>query len=302
MKTASITPDQRAKEKSIAVAIGMDAVIISLMGIVGFVGGSLTLIAETIRATLMLLIELFAFSVMRLVHRERLLELDFGTGKIERFANLAIAIGMLFGALWISRGVYEIIVGGRVVAPPIWLAGAAIIASVNAWVNIVTWYGMRRAAKRGKSVIMQAQLQARFVKLASSLFVQVTMTIAAVTTDDGIAIGAEAVGSTFVAAFIIWNAWQMFRSGLPDILDRSVEEEVQMAINRSLAAHFNDFELLGRVRTRRSGDAIFVELSLGYAPEITMAELGRRISEMTETLLSEIDGADVTITPWAHSG
>lgn len=296
MNTAVIVgPGERSKERSILVAVIADAIIIAAMLMAGLAGGSLTIIAETVRASLMLLIEIFSFLVMRKVHRATLFDLDFGTGKLERIANLAIAASMLAGAVWIAHSAWGVIVGDRPLGSPLGLTVAAMIAAINTWINVVTFDGMRRAARTGKSVIMQAQLQARLVKLCSSLFVQVTMTIAAVTTDGTVAVWAEATGALFVAAFLLWNAISMFRSGLPDILDRSVGDEVQVAINRALAAHFDDYALLRRVRTRRSGTAVFVELVLAYDRAMPMSEVARRVTAMKRTLHADIDGADVTI-------
>lgn len=292
---AVIGADERSKERSILVAVVADACIIVAMLLAGLAGGSLTIIAECIRASLMLLIEIFSFVVMRRVHRATLFNLDFGTGKLERIANLAIATSMLLGSVWIAHSAWGVIEGNRHLGSPLGLTIAAMIAAVNTWINVVTYDGMRRAARHGKSVIMQAQLQARLVKLASSLFVQVTMTIAAVTSDGTVAVWAEATGALFVAGFLLWNAVGMFRTGLPDILDRSVGEEIQIAINRALAAHFDDYALLGRVRTRRSGNSVFVELVLAYDRTLPMADVAGRIAAMKQTLLAEIDGADVTI-------
>lgn len=302
MNTAvAIGADERSKERSILVAVVADSCIITAMLICGLAGGSLTIIAETIRSVLMLLIEVFSFLVMRRVHRATLFDLDFGTGKLERIANLAIAASMLIGSIWIAHSAWGVIAGHRELGTPLGLTIAAMIAGVNTWINVVTYDGMRRAARTGRSVIMQAQLHARMVKLCSSLFVQVTMTVAAVTSDGTVAVWAEATGAFFVAGFILWNAWGMFRTGLPDLLDRSVGEEVQIAINRALATHFDEYALLHRVRTRRSGSAVFIELVLGYDDAVPMAEIARRVAAMKQTLHADIDGADITIEATASA-
>lgn len=293
--TAIVGTAERSKERSILVAVFADGCIIVAMLLAGLAGGSLTIIAETIRAALMLVIEIFSLLVMRRVHRATLFNLDFGTGKLERIANLAIAASMLMGSIWIAHSAWGVIDGNRHLGSPLGLTVAAMIAAVNTWINVVTYDGMRRAARHGKSVIMQAQLQARLVKLCSSLFVQVTMTIAAVTADEAVAVWAEATGALFVAGFLLWNAIGMFRTGLPDILDRSVGEEIQVAINRALAAHFDDYALLQRVRTRRSGSAVFIELVLAYDSAMQMADVAQKVAAMKQTLHAEIDGADITI-------
>jgi divalent metal cation (Fe/Co/Zn/Cd) transporter len=232
---------------------------------------------------------------MRRVHRDSLFDMEFGTGKVEQIANLAIAIGMLIGALWVFYGVIGIVAGEKQLGSPLGLMLAAVTASINTYVNIVAWDTIRRAARGGKSIIMQAQLRSRRVRVFSSLFIQATMTGAAVSTDSVVAIWAEAIGSAFVAFFILASVVDMFRAGLPDLLDRSVEEEAQIAINRALAKHFNDYDCLGQVLTRRSGHTVFVEIMLGFNADLSMADVHRRIIDIKNSMMAEIDNADVSI-------
>src|SRR5579871_4081060 len=56
-----ITPQEAAEERALLFAVVADGLILVAMGISGFYGGSLTMMAETIRGTLMALIEVFAY-------------------------------------------------------------------------------------------------------------------------------------------------------------------------------------------------------------------------------------------------
>jgi len=295
-----VTPDEQAKERSILRAIVADAAILVGMVSVGFLGGSLTMTAEAIRGTLMAAIEAFSLLVMRRVHRSMLTDLEFGTGKLEQVANLAIGGGLLGGAAWIAAGAVAMASGQRPPGTPFGLALAAIIGAVNAYINIWAWVGMSRAARVGNSLIMQGQLSARTVKLVSSLFVQLSLTVAAISTDDVVVSWADAVGSLFVVGFIVVNAVRMLRTGFPDIIDRAVEEEVQHAINRALVQHFDDYDRFDRVRSRRAGQRIFVEVALGFDGRLTMSEVDRRIAALTTTIGREVARADIAILASAH--
>jgi len=74
-----------------------------------------------------------------------------------------------------------------------------------------------------------------------------------------------------------------------------VNEEVQAAINRMLVRHFDDYDRLGTVRTRRSGDVVHAEITLGFRAEMEMAVVGRRIDAMKASLREEIGSADIAI-------
>jgi anti-anti-sigma factor len=289
-----ITADQRARERSILFAILVDSVIIVAMVQIGVTGGSFTMLAEALRATLMLIIEIFSFIVMRRIHRGVLRGFEFGPGKLEQVASLSIAVGMFGGAIWIAFGVLDIIAGERALGTPFGLTLAAMLGAFNTWVNVVTWDAMRRAARSGNSVIMRAQLSSRTVKLFSSLFVQATMTIAAISQNDVIVAWADAIGSGFVAIFIVINAVQMMRSGLPDLLDRTLEEGIQIALNRALARHYEDYDYIDRVRSRRAGEKVFIEIALRVDGKLPLGEADRRAETLRATLNKEISGADVS--------
>ena len=291
----AVTADQQAKERSILLAILVDSVIIVAMVQIGLMGGSFTMLAEAVRATLMLIIEIFSFVVMRRIHRGVLRGFEFGPGKLEQVASLAIAVGMFAGAIWIAFGVLHILAGERPLGTPLGLTLAAMLGAFNTWVNIVAWDVMRRAARTGGSVIMRAQLSSRTVKLFSSLFVQATMTVAAISQNDVIVAWADAIGSGVVAIFIVVNAVQMMRSGLPDLLDRTLDEGIQIAINRALARHFKDYDHIDRVRSRRAGEKVFIEIALRVDGNLALGEADDRAEALRATLNEEIRRADVSV-------
>jgi len=163
------------------------------------------------------------------------------------------------------------------------------------YVNVLAWDAMRRAARDGGSLIMTAQLRARVVKLVSSACVQVSLTIAALSADAAVIAWADSIGALFVCGFIAHAAAGMIRADLPDLVDRSVNEEVQAAINRILVTHFDDYDRLDRVRTRRSGDVIHAEITLGFNPGLTMADVNGRIEAMKASLRREVGEADISI-------
>jgi divalent metal cation (Fe/Co/Zn/Cd) transporter len=74
-----------------------------------------------------------------------------------------------------------------------------------------------------------------------------------------------------------------------------VNEECQAAINRMLLKHFDSYDRLGPVRTRRAGDLVHVEIALGFHPDLTMSEVHSRIEAMKANLQQEIGHADISI-------
>lgn len=290
-----ITPEQQAEESSVQFGLVVDFGLATLLLLIAILGDSLTLLAEGIRGGLMDLIEFFALMVMRRIHRGQLADLEFGTGKLEQIANTLIGAAMLGAAIWIAAGAVAMLVGERVVGGPLGLAMAAGAGAVNLYFNFVAWGRVRRAVRAESSLVMLGQLRARTVKLVASLFVLVTMTLAALSTDEEVVAWADAVGSLFVAGFIVVNAVDMLLYGLADLLDRSAGRVVREAVGRVLARHAGDYGQLARVRSRRSGRVVFIELALRFDPGLSIAEVNRRIDVLKQSLGREIEHADVSI-------
>jgi divalent metal cation (Fe/Co/Zn/Cd) transporter len=276
-------------------ALVLDAVMIAAYTISTILAGSLTMLAELIRGVLMTAIEVVALIVMRRIHRRRTAAFEFGSGKLEQLVNLLIAGGLLGGAAWIAADVVKLLAGGEVHGRPAGFALAAIVAAINTYINVIAWDGVRRAAHGGGSLIMQGQLQARVVKLVSSSCVLITLTIASLSSDGVVIMWADAIGALLVCGFIVHAALDMIKSGLPDLVDLAVNEECQAAITRVLVKHFDSYDQLGHVRTRRAGDLVHVEIALGFRPELTMGEVDARIAAMKTHLQEEVGHADISI-------
>jgi anti-anti-sigma factor len=87
----------------------------------------------------------------------------------------------------------------------------------------------------------------------------------------------------------------MMRLGLPDLLDRTVEEGLQIALNRALARQFKDYDHIDRVRSRRAGGKVFVEIALRVDGNLPLGEADRRAEVLRGVLNEEIRRADVSV-------
>ena len=78
----------------------------------------------------------------------------------------------------------------------------------------------------------------------------------------------------FVAIFMVLNGSEMLRTGIPDLLDRSAGKTVRDTVDR-VAGSAGHYQRLDRVRSRRSGRVVFVEIVLSFEPGLTIAEVNR---------------------------
>ena len=146
---------------------------------------------------------------------------------------------------------------------------------------------------RGNDPCHARPVTCAYVKL-SSVVVLLSMTVAALSTDNVVVTWADALGSIFVAAFIVWNAWGMLRSSIPDLVDRTAGPAVHETVNNVLVTLAGEYERLDRIRSRRSGRVVFVEVVLTFQPSLTIAEVNERIDRVKRAMQEKIEHLEVS--------
>jgi divalent metal cation (Fe/Co/Zn/Cd) transporter len=289
------TQEQKAKEAAVLYTALADLAVLSLMAILAITTQSLALLSEAIRVGLMVTIEIYAFFILRAVHRDRLGKFRFGIGKLEQMCNLAIGASLVLSGFWIMQHVIQSLLFDQAAATPLGLATAAVIAAINLVINALGWFAMISAARSDDSAIFKGQLRARAVKLFSSLVVQTTMTIAALAKDPMIAAGLDGLGASFVGALIVAIGFKMVWSCLPDLLDRSVPEDLAAEIQATLDEAAIAPNEIAHIRTRRAGSFPHIELTLTTTGCLWVRDFLQRAGRLDDQLRRQMPEADISI-------
>jgi len=289
-----VSIQQKQRESALLVAAALDFGTAVMLLTVGTAYGSLTSTAEGLRAGLMVLIDIVCLDILRRIHRGAFTGYEFGTSKLEHLCGSFVAVGLLGGALWIgTSAVYET-AAGRSVATPFGLALAAVCGSVNLCVNFIAWDSVRRAAA-ASSIVMRAQLRSRWTKLLSSLVVQVTMTVAAVTKDLVVAGVADAVGALIVCIVMLTAAWRLLAEAFSQLLDKSVRPVAEPALREATRALPPGLRLVG-FRSRGTRSAFSLEVKLELARGVDLAVVPGAEQALAAELMRLLPAAEVSLT------
>jgi divalent metal cation (Fe/Co/Zn/Cd) transporter len=290
-----MTQAELARERAMTLGISTGLVFGLGMVATGVWSHSLTLFADSIRAVLLTSLDCCVFVVLRRIHRQQLSGFEYGHGKLEVLLNLLVAAGLILAALGLAE-LSAIHWSQPAQPPPFGLQVAFAIAAANAAQNVWIFGLLRRAARDGTSIIIAGQIRARVTKLVSSL--AATFAILASWLLQGEAAGriADLFGAAVVVLVMLWTAFHMIEAALPHLLDRILDEPQQAAINRVLIRHFHAYDALLYVRTRRSGNVMFVDIGLGYEAQRSMGEVDQINQAITGELKALIPGAQVMIT------
>jgi divalent metal cation (Fe/Co/Zn/Cd) transporter len=292
----ALTPEQQARERSLLIAIALDVAITAPQIAVAIWSASLTMLAELIRAVLLMLLELFIFRTLRRVHRRHYPDYEFGTGKLEQFANILVGSAMLLGAAWIGAKMVS-----RAQAPPVQdatsLWAVVAVGLANLLLNSYCFYALWQSGRDGTSIIINGQIKSRLAKLLASALVVVAMTVTAAAPTPGVALAADLAGSALVIVVMATLGGSMWRKSLPHLLDRTLDENGQAAINRVLARHFDTYAGLTHVRSRLAGDGALVEIGLQFGGATPLSHVQTVSEAVSRDVAALIPGAKVIVVP-----
>ncbi|MDO9502440.1 cation diffusion facilitator family transporter [Falsiroseomonas sp.] len=293
-----VSPESRRREWSLGLSLAADTALLAGYAVVSVGAASLPLLAETLRGGILMLLGWWILATMRRVHRGHLPGYDYGSGKLERFANFLVGSLLLLGAVWVvTRTIGAWLAGPLPPGSGAWLMAAQVLAAVNVVLNGAAFLALWRAARDGTSLLMAGQVQARLGKLVTSVLVLASVAITTNWPGTQLAWIANLAGGLLVAAVMCGIGLTMLRETLPDLLDRALEERLQRAINKSLGAHFQHYETLERVRSRQSGGRAHIEIALGFAPSRPFGEVAEVARQMARELEAMIPGAEVVVVP-----
>lgn len=261
---------------------------------------SSVLLADSLKTLLEFVAVLLAWLAMRRIEAGANHKFNYGVDKLENLSSLLIGMLMLICLLIIAgNAVMHIIHPEGISGPGVWVSMGAQI--VYAFVNGYFYLRNKRMAKIQASPLMASQASLFFTKAFGNVFILLSLVSSLVLQKYSWSYYIDPVASLIIAASILVGAMGIFSDSVFDLLDRSLEESDQIIIMRELASHFEDYEVLHGIRSRRAGSLAFVEIYLEFAPEKKISEVQPVIDHLRSSLETAIQGAKVTIGLTTHA-
>lgn len=219
---------------------------------------------------------------------------DYGLGKMEHLTSLLVGVLMSVCLLIITANAI------RNLLHPVHLAGIGIRISlvaqaVYAIINGLVAFRSRRAARAGRSPLLEAQARLHFTRLAANVFILLSLALSMALAGFEWARFIDPAASLVIAASILMAALGIFSTSVGELLDRTLEEEDQLLILKELARHFDDYEFLHGIRSRRSGSEAFIDILLEFAPERKAGDIQAAAASLRRRIESQIPNSHVTI-------
>ena len=159
------------------------------------------------------------------------------------------------------------------------------------------WLKNVRILKQLSSPIIASQARLWFSKACFDITMASVLITALMFDEYTWSLYLDPLASLVGAGFLIHGAWAITSSSVGDLLDVSLEESTQLVILRELVKHFDDYDALHKIRSRRSGSIVFIEIFMCFDPELKMLEVTKRIERLHDNISDSVPGAQVLIIP-----
>ncbi len=294
MSPKSMTIKQ--KEKAILLGLIFGAVAMIPIIISAIFSNSLIVLTDVLKSGSELLAVMFSYFAIRKVSKGANMVYNYGYGKLEGFSSLLMAFVIGISLIIILFNAYL----GFVHPEPLTGIGVFIAIGANIFtgiINIWQWFNYRKIDKDSPSPIITGQLNLYRSKYISDISVTITLVLGLALRKYTFAHFIDPLGAVVLSGFLFYAVYTLFSQSMDNLMDRTLEESLQMGILRVLAKHFDDYQNIHDVRSRRSGQYIFIDLYLEFDPEKTMGIVQQAICEINNDILGLIKNCQVNIVP-----
>ena len=288
------------KEKTVFVSLVVDFILWIPDIIAAILAGSITMFADVVKCGNELLATFFAYLTIRKLARGGKGAYDYGMGKFETVTSIITGAVMLISLVLVF---YTAIT--RILAPEaLHISGVAlalVMMSIGVTVNTWLWFKNYRIAQKEYSPIMESQWRLFRTKAFSDLSVLLALIFSIVLHQFWWAVYIDPFASMIIVGFLFTTGYRVISASLPDLLDKTLDESLQITIIRELTEFFCEYEAFHGVRSRRSGSNVYIEIFLEFDGDRRMCEVQEAIDRMKASLESKIPKSSVTIVPSSGS-
>ncbi|MCB9029628.1 MAG: cation diffusion facilitator family transporter [Deltaproteobacteria bacterium] len=292
MKNDLSAQDFKARQK--LVQFGLFATLGSLIptGYAAYISNSVTLLTDLLRCFAEFFAIFISWLVIRKISNEDKSSYNYGFGKLEQFASLAVALA-LFSTFLISffSGVERLFEPEKL--DNSFFGFVFAIFSVIG--NSILWFKNYYYFLNDPSPVVDSQWRLFRAKAFATFVVAISLGLGLIWGSNGWTIYADPVGSLLLSMFLLFSAITLISNSMSDLIDRTIKEELQLIVLKCLISHEDSYRGLDHIRSRKSGNRIFIDLFLEFNPADTIADLKNVSDKITKDLLNHIPNAEITV-------
>ncbi|MDP3565251.1 MAG: cation transporter [Methanoregula sp.] len=285
-----------SRQKLVFTGLCIDILILIPEIVAIIYSGSMILLSDVIKGANEILATSFALLIIRRVTLGGKFRYDYGMGKFESITRIITG-----GVMFVSLAILLFFTLNRILHPEHFNVTAAYIGiPLMLLASIADSYHWRknyRLAQKEPTPIMEAQWRLRRAKTFSDLLILFALVLSVLFVHHTWVEYIDPIVSLVIIGFLLLAGYREISSSLPDLFDKTLEEELQIIILKELVGSFDKFDEFHGVRSRRSGTRIYIDIYLGFDPEQKVGDMQESIDSVKGSLETLIPGSVVCIVP-----
>ncbi|MDT8424082.1 MAG: cation diffusion facilitator family transporter [Desulfuromonadales bacterium] len=280
----STSPKKSAAYLSVVAAISLAAIKL----LIGLATGSLAVLASAVDSLLDILMSSINFFAIQRAEQPADECHPFGHGKYETLAAFIQALIIAASGLWI---IFESI---RRLFGEIELRRIDTGIAVLAFSAVCSWLIARHLRKVARATDSPA-LETDSLHFAMDVYTNLALLIGLVVVNVFNVPQLDPILSLGVALYILFEALQLVRRSLNDVLDAELPKEHREHIEQLLNEHRADIINYHNLRTRQAGSQKIMDFHLTVCRHLTVEQAHDIADQLEQKIEKDILGADVTI-------
>jgi divalent metal cation (Fe/Co/Zn/Cd) transporter len=284
----------RKQERSIFLGLLLDLAGFLPAAAIAVLSGSMLLTSDLLDYARSIFTTFMGWQILRAIRLGRLQGYDYGTDKIQ-------ALGGIVGSMLYlgTLGLFAVWAIGRLFEPgelhPTFTLLGVLFQLIDFAISSWLWRYNLKLSRLEFSPVMEMQWRTYRADALLSLAMVIGLLLTLLLDDFAWSVYLDPIMALIFIAYVGLSFLPALVNGFNDLLDKTLQEDLQLRIDRRLAEHFDDYTAFHGVRSRRAGGRIFIELTLSFDHDATMATVLVTIGQLREKLERDIPGSEVRV-------
>lgn len=261
--------------------------------IAAFVASSLTLYADSAKEAVETLATLGVWLMLRRMQNRRH-EFDFGLGRIESLLTIALEVVLFIVGCIILVEAYERFHHPQSLAT----VGLAVAITVAGFFSQLFMYrALAKEQALHPSPMLKSKMMAYRLAMMGDFGIVATLLAGKLLPGQPWALYLDPLVATGLGVAVLVKVYRSLAQVVGDLSDKTLEETSQLVVLRELAVFFDDYEQIHGIRSRRSGNVVYLEVFLEFRPELSFGAVQETMDRIRRQLETHIGNSRVLVVP-----
>ncbi|MAC84918.1 MAG: cation-efflux pump [Arcobacter sp.] len=268
------------QKRATVVSTSVAALLTLMKLVIGIASGSVAVLASAVDSVLDMFVSIFNYFAISNSEKPADKTFNYGRGKVEALASVIEGTIITISGLFLLYQAGRKAIDGSVSQ---YMDISIVVMILSMFITIFLVMFLNKIAKKTNSMVIKADALHYKTDVYSNAAVLISLLLVSFT---GYEIIDVIVGGA-IALFIIYSAYELIHDGVLVLLDRAVDDEVVLGIEKVIRNNdrVNTYHLL---KTREAGHQTFVEVHLVFDCIITLMD-AHRASDDIERRIKKLD-------------